>query len=222
MHRLAAALLVVICASQAQAQALEQEQSCPSFYRFVDFGLKGRDGVLRRGGTIFRAFRADGIHLLRPESSTCLEVEELARDGRAHPIPVVSSIGIDAQIAGLDLTELRLAASEDMVTLAAAKAASHRENLARTDAIIARGESFLCARSSEPETVSCQMLSPHPGNFPLVVYCGAGRCTTPVMARDEQLFVTASWRHRATDIEELADEISNKLKQIHTFFEQQI
>ena len=50
MHRIIVALLLAVAAQQASAA------DCPPFYRFVDFGVEGPDGVLRRGGTIFRAF----------------------------------------------------------------------------------------------------------------------------------------------------------------------
>ena len=54
MLRVIASVLFILFASQANAQ------SCPDYYRFVDFGLKGNDGVIYRGGPTFRAENLSG------------------------------------------------------------------------------------------------------------------------------------------------------------------
>ncbi len=216
MHKTLAMLMLFCVANPAFAQ------DCPPKYRFVDFGSKGVDGVMRRGGTIFRAFDGSGAFLLRNERTVCRAVEETSRDGRALPIPVVSRIDIDPAIAGMEVIDLRLAEIEDVVAASEANAERHRDRLNQTDAIIARAQTFLCASTNQADAVSCQLLSPYEGNAALVVYCLGQRCEMPVMVRDTQLAIGAVWHRNAMDPETLGQEISDKIQRIHDFFEEQI
>ncbi len=215
MYKIITSLLVVLCASEASAD------SCPDRYRFVDFGLEDSDGIIRRGGTILRAFDLEGTHLLVPERTICLSVDEVARDGRGLPIPVVSSVDIDPKVTAIDLTELRLRAVKDVAAAAEANASLHHEKLAQSGTITTRGQNFLCASTNGTDDLSCQISTPYGGNVPLVIYCDAQLCEMPVMGRDEQLVGSAAWRREAADPGAAGIEISDKVQRIHDFLEEQ-
>lgn len=216
MQKILAIVLFVFSTNPAFAEA------CPPSYRFVDFGVQGSDGVLRRGGTIFRAFDANGTGLLLRDQSICRQVDELSKDGRALPIPVVASVNVDLAVAGLDLTALQLATQDDAFTFAEQNAGPHRDRLALPDATTVRGDTYLCASSAESGATSCQIVSPYAAIAPLVIYCDAGQCRMPVLARDEKFVVSATWPSAATGPEALAQEIIGKVQTIHAFLEDQI
>jgi hypothetical protein len=215
MYKIAALLFLTALAGHASAQ------DCPNRYRFVDFGLQNRDGVMRRGGTIFRAFDGQGADLLIPERSICVKVADLATDGRALPIPVVSNIWIDLEKAPTGLTGLQLKAVEDVVAAAEANAELHLAKLNQPDITITRGQSFLCASEAGTPGLSCQLLSPYGGNAPLVVYCDAQSCTMPILGRDEQLIIGSSWHRVAVDPKAVGVEIAERVQGIHDFLESQ-
>ena len=222
MNKVIASLLLVFLASEGSFIRQANAEACPPKYRFVDFGRESSDGVIRRGGTIFRAFDAGGTLLLVPEGTTCRAVEEMSKDGRLLPIPVVTGIAIDLEVAGPDVSDLRLTALADVAAAAERNAALHRDRLTQTGTITTRGTSFLCAAVPENDTVSCQLVSPYEGNAALVVYCDAQRCQMPVLVRDPQLSISAIWRRGASDPEALGPEITEKIQRIHDFFEDQI
>lgn len=216
MYRILWAILLCLSAQGAFAE------TCPPSYRFVDFGREDSDGVLRRGGVIFRAFDENGTRLLLPERSICRAVEEVSKDGRALPIPVVASVGVDLAVAGLDLVDLQLVKYDDSIAEAEANAVLHRETLARPDTVTWRGDSALCVEATNTDRVSCQIVSPYVAIAPLVIYCEAGQCQMPVLARDEELAITATWDSDATSSEALAQEIMGKVQEIYDFLEEQI
>jgi hypothetical protein len=192
--------------------------SCPDVHRFVDFGFTDSDGILRRGGSIFRAFDVDNKHLLIPEDTICLEVDELAKDGRLLPVPVVASIQVDMTIATLDMQELRLRSVKDVQAVTQANLAPHQTTLAQDGSISARGSNHLCVTTPNSDTISCQFLSPYQTEAPLVIYCDADSCTMPALARDTQVIVSAIWsRGEATKLETLGLEISEKLQSLYGF-----
>ncbi|MGB3406744.1 MAG: hypothetical protein WBA67_04560, partial [Jannaschia sp.] len=178
--------------------------------------------VVRRGGTIFRAFNLDGGDLVIPDRTVCLAVEEVARDGRALPIPVVTSIDVHPDAAALDLINLRLAVSDDGITTAEASARPHRETLTQVGTTEVQGENFLCAGRPGTDALSCQILPPYPSPAPLVIYCDAQRCEMPVLLRDDHLTVSAAWRRDATGPEAVGVEISARVRSIADFLEDQI
>jgi hypothetical protein len=197
-------------------------QSCPEFYRFVDFGLKESDGTVTRGGTIFRAFNAEGTPLLKPEVSICRPVENLAKDGRALFIPVVSKIGIDPIAAKLDVTQLTLTEVSDVVSAAEDNAKRHGETLAKVDTATTRGEDYICASTPATDELSCQMLSLYGGNAPLVAYCDEAQCNVPVWARDKQLAISVKWPRGAAGPASTGQEIRRKLQSIYDFLKVQM
>lgn len=142
MHKIIASLLFVLFAPSASPN------SCPAKYRFVDFGLEDRQGILRKGGTIFRAFNAENTRLLKRDSVICHIVEENAIDGRALKMPVVSSIEIDLAVASIDFTYLQLRVSKNITpdANANANAALHHQTLSRVDTIKTQGDTYLRAR----------------------------------------------------------------------------
>jgi hypothetical protein len=215
MYKIAALFILTAFGGQASAQ------DCPDRYRFVDFGLQDREGVIRRGGTIFRAFDGQGAHLLVLGSSICLDVPEVATDGRALPIPVVSSVEIDLEKAPDGLTGLRVKTVKDVAATAQANATRHLAMLSQPGTITTRGESFLCASTVEGPYLSCQLLSPYGGNAPLVVYCDSEVCTMPVLVRDKQLVIEASWPRLELDPEAVSLAISGRVQRIHGFLEAQ-
>lgn len=216
MFKILAAILLCLSAQGAFAE------SCPPSYRFVDFGREDSDGVLRRGGVIFRAFDTDGTRLLLPERSICRAVAEVSKDGRALPIPVVARVGVDLSVARLDLIDLQLVRDDDAIAEAEANATVHRATLAMPQTVTWRGETALCAAGAVPDRMSCQIVSPYVAIAPLVIYCDDGQCRMPVLARDEHLVISASWRSDVTTSEAMAQDIIGKVQAIHAFLEEQI
>lgn len=211
MRSFVTALLFALLATQTSAQA------CPDKYRFVDFGAMDREGILRRGGTVFRAFDAQNTHLLKRKSVVCHAVEENAVDGRALKIPVVSKIEIDTEIAKLDILGLLIEATENAVADAEKSAARHQAVL--TDANITKGDTYLCASTSDTTNTSCQHVSPYLAKAPLVTYCDAQICEIPVLALNDGIFITASWTRVAQTQDALGQEISEKLGLLDTFLQ---
>lgn len=214
MLRAIAPVLFILCAGPASAQ------SCPDFFRFVDFGLEGRDGAIHRGGTIFRAEGFDGQDLLLTEGTVCLSVPEVSKDGPGNPIPVVKSIQYDPKKTEIALLELRVFAVDDPVALAEQTVVAHRAVLGMPDTKVTRGPNFLCADLQETETLSCQFLSPYPGNAPLIVSCDALLCTMPALAINKQLLTSAVWANDgagAVDAEISGPDILDKIQKVHDF-----
>lgn len=182
-----AALFLILCAGQASAQ------NCPDFYRFVDFGIEGNDGVIYRGGPVFRAEGLDGHPLLLETRTRCLPISDILKDGHGNPIPLVSSINYDPARTDIALTGLRVAATANAQEAAEDSATAHRAALALAGADLTKGESSLCVDHPGDDAVSCQLVSPYPGNAALVVYCDAETCMMPTMAVSEKIIVAADW-----------------------------
>lgn len=182
-----ATLFFVLFAGQASAQ------NCPDFYRFVDFGIESNDGIMHRGGPVFRAEGFDGQLLLLEPRTECLPVRDVSKDGHGNPIPVVTSIDYDPAKTSVVLTGLRVAAVETAQETANNNAKAHRARLERAGAKLTRGDSFLCVDHADEAAVSCQLVSPYPGNAALVVYCDGKLCTMPSMVVDEKIVIAANW-----------------------------
>ena len=214
MLRMIASFAFIMCASHVSAQ------NCPDFFRFVDFGLEGRDGQVYRGGTILRAENFGGQPLLIAARTECLEVQETSKDGPGNPIPVVTGINYDPEKIEVTLTELRVFSAIDTVVVADDAASTHLAKLDQTDAIITSGRDFLCASQKETDFLSCQFVSPYPGSAVLVVYCDASECKMPSLAMNEQLVISASWAHRGgSQVEATSKDILQKIQQIHDFLD---
>tara|TARA_R110002020_G_scaffold86758_2_gene214201 strand:+ start:5766 stop:6431 length:666 start_codon:yes stop_codon:yes gene_type:complete len=212
--------IIVTCFLMILLNSPAQAESCPDFYRFVDFGSEAPDGTIRRGGPTYRAESLGGEALLIRDRTVCRRVADLAVDGRGNPIPVVARIDYDPIKTAIDLTELRLASVEDVVSATERSAARHRDTLDRSDAAINQGSSFLCARLSAAASVSCQLISPFGHNLALVVYCEPIECRMPALAVKAQVIATAAWRPSRelwSDPWALASEIAGKVQQIHDF-----
>lgn len=212
--RAIASFIFIFFASQANAQ------TCPDFYRFIDFGTKANDGIIYRGGLVLRAEGFDGKDLLLTEHTKCISVPEVAKDGHGNPIPVVSSINYKPEVASLDVKELRVSSSDDTKTLAIENAKTHQMRVNQSDTKSTRGSNFLCANTNSQKELSCQMVSPYPGNIALVIYCDIQKCTMPVLAINEKILVSASWKFNENLLknpEAASNEISNQVQQIHDF-----
>jgi len=193
---------------------------CPDFYRFVDFGQTGKDGVLYRGGSFIRAENFDGTALLNFARSECVDVGENNTDGHGYTIPVVSRIYYNPETTGVDLTELGVVKLVDAHTAAESNAARHRLRIDNNEVVTIRGGNFLCADYSDNDQSSCQLVSPYQGNIALVVYCDQRQCEMPVMAIDEELAVSAKWDRESTagDLDQKTGErIAIKVEQIFNF-----
>jgi len=211
MRHVFATFILAIFASKSNAM------ECPERNRFVDFGQKDLQGKLHKGGPIFRAFDADGTPLLLSEQTDCLEVDLLAKDGRALDIPVVSQVEVDMTVAKLDLLHLRLNASDDTQIDALENVRVHQERLVLPKAIKAQGADFVCMHAKGSVEISCQFAPPYKPNAPLVIYCDNETCNMPVLARSETLNVSAAWAQEQTDMEALGANISSKLQTIVRF-----
>lgn len=214
MLRAFVSVLLICFASQARAQ------TCPAFFRFVDFGLEGRDGVIYRGGPVFRAEGFDGEPLLLRDRTTCRDVQDLGKDGRGYSIPVVTSITYSPEKTNTDLAELRVVHVADTHAVAEENASAHRDMLDQPGTQITRGASFLCARAQAPQGLSCQFASPYPGNIALVVYCDASTCRMPVLAINAQVLADATWEMNASILDDpsrAGEVIRTTIQQIHNF-----
>jgi len=149
-------------------------QTCPDYYRFVDFGLEDDSGVMYRGGTLLRAegFSAD----------------------HGNPIPVVKSIHYIPEIISAELRELQVSRVKDTEVLADNNITKHSTYLRDPDTITTKGENYICATVTTKRLLSCQLTSPYPGNISLIVYCNAAKCNMPVFAINKELMISASWR----------------------------
>jgi len=72
----------------------------------------------------------------------------------------------------------------------------------------------LCASQSQNDDVSCQLVSPYGGSHALVVYCDTAMCQMPVLARDDQLVISAVWRRQAADAPALGPAIEAKIQSV--------
>jgi len=220
MHSFLVSLCVFFAGAGIILPGPARAETCPDFYRFVDFGQKGNEGTVYRGGTLLRAENFDGTMLLKLPATKCLPVQDTAKDGRGNPIPVATSIQYLPEKTAIKLTELNVSAVEDTNAAAEKNAERHRNELEQTDAIVTRGSNFLCVNNEEKNSLSCQVVSPYPGNIALVVYCDDIQCNMPVMAVDKQIAVDASWPRTSNSIgndERAGAEIIEKSIQIHDF-----
>lgn len=208
MRRLFVSIFLGLCASQSFAQ------SCPDFYRFVDFGLVDREGVMVRGGVILRAEDFDGSYLILAARSECTDVYDLAKDGRGNPVPVVSEVSFDPEQIGLFLTRLRVATAPDTAILAEQNRAAHASRLTQTNATVVQGPDYVCVQIKDETDTSCQFAAGFQADFPLVVYCDAALCSMPVMAITDRIFVQAEWPSVTAQITDLDGVAAQNLAQL--------
>lgn len=216
MRKTIATLLLMLCATAASAD------DCPDFYRFVDFGIEGGDGVIYRGGPVLRAESFAGDPILLNAQTKCLPVRDISADGHGNPIPVVTAVNYDPAQTDIDLSDLRVMIAQDAEAMAEKNASAHRATLENADAMVTQGEDFLCARSKGSDDLSCQLVSPYPGNIALVVYCDASHCRMPALAITERLVVAAVWDSNADIVsapETAGPLIIGKVQQIHDFLD---
>lgn len=220
MLRLITMFLASFFAIQFYGAHQAHAQDCPDYYRFVDFGLKDSKGTLYRGGIVLRAEGFSAEALLLEDKTQCLKVRDLAKDGHGNPIPVVASVDYIPQIIGIGLQTLRVTKSTNTTQAANKNASSHLARMQKPGAEITHGENFVCAKDTNAQALSCQLVSPYAGNTALVIHCKANTCQMPVMAINAELMVTAVW--------ESSDELLNnpqtagtnfttKAQQIHDF-----
>lgn len=221
MHKVISTFfLLAFFSGQAQAE------SCPAFFRFVDFGIETPDGVVHRGGPTYRAQGFAGQPLLITQRTACRQVRDVAIDGRGNPIPVVTSINYAPAATGMNINELRLMVVDDAALLAEDNAVAHRarleslESLESIDGAITRGPNYLCASLMDPITISCQLTQPFGGNLALVVYCDPLECRMSVFAVRENIIAIASWQPSEAsfgDPNTAAQEIARMVQQVHGF-----
>lgn len=194
-------------------------ETCPKFYRFIDFGIEGNDGKTYRGGTLLRAEGFDGKALLVTRLTNCLLIRDIAKDGRGNPIPVVTSIHYDPQIIAPELEELRVSKVKNTTKSALDNARIHRTRLQKTDPKVTRGSNFLCVSDKKSNEVSCQIKSPYSGNLPLIIYCDLNQCTAPVIAINGELQIGATWKNKILleETKAIGVQNTNFIKQIHDF-----
>lgn len=216
MHKIMGPLILLILFG-AGARA----ESCPDFFRFVDFGLDTPDGTTR-GGPTYRAESFEGQGLLIRDRTTCRTVPNLASDGHGNPIPVVTSVEYDPDKTGIDLSELRLTSVDDVVSETEQSAAAHRARLEHQNVTIERGSEYLCASLQDRKSISCQFISPVGGNLALVVHCDPSACTLPMLALNEKVVAVAKWRPSqasVVDHQTAISEMAGKVQKIHDFLD---
>lgn len=214
MIRQLLSVLFIWLASQAHAQG------CPDFFRFVDFGQIGEDGITYRGGTLLRTESFAGAPMVLAEQTTCVSVSTRAIDGRGNLIPVVTSMSYDPSQTGIALTSLRVVRSTGIAKSVDTNAAIHRERLSHDNVTLARDAAFLCAADVDGDHFSCQLVSPYNNGYDLVVHCNLSECAMPVMAITDLLLVEATWPSLSSTDNELAERgvaVAAKVMQIHDF-----
>ena len=155
------------------------------------------------------------------DKTVCIDVPENGTDGHGYTIPVVESIIYKPETSLSNLSEFRLRAVDDTMVAATSSIEQHRENLQNDSSTITRGENSLCV-SSNAGSLSCQIVSPYPGNVPLVVYCSEANCKMPALAINKQLLISASWQLKLAnknDDTEAATAMLDMAKQISEFLE---
>jgi len=167
--------------------------ACPDSYRFVDFGLQDQQGSFLRGGPLYRAVDLSNRALLKTEKTVCRAVPALSTDGHGIPIPVVTHVVYDTQKMDFDLSLLAVSFADDARDKASQNAQTHREQISASLGKQFTGPDSLCLLSEDGLFISCQLVSPYPGNSDLVVYCDAESCRMPVLAVAPQIFISASW-----------------------------
>lgn len=208
--------LFVLSGSQVAAQ------NCPDFFRFVDFGLQDQGGAFHRGGTVFRAESLGGTPLLHRELTKCRAVNDTSIDGHGHPMPVVTSISYDVARTGLDLTELRVSFHDDIEATISENLYAHRSALRQPEAERIKGENSICALSKERDALSCQLISPYPGDLDLVVFCTLDGCEMPALGVDQHIGIVAAWAVPDalwSDPERAGSLLYDKVQSIYGFLE---
>jgi hypothetical protein len=200
-------LLVAFAAGPAAAQ------TCPDFFRFVEFGQEDPDGTLRSGGTVLRGIDGMGAPILQAEATICRTVPGLRVDGRGNAIPVVAETAFDPALLPLDVAALRIWAHADIAAVTQAAAARHRMDLARVEP--RRGEGYLCIAPGDRQ--SCQVASPYGSEHPLVVYCDADFCQMSALAFDDRVLVDAAWSRDAESSSALGPAILAKVEALRRF-----
>lgn len=214
MIRQVFSVLFICLASQAHAQ------NCPDFFRFVDFGQIGEDGITYRGGTLFRVESFAGAPMVLFEETTCVSVSTRAIDGRGNLIPVVTGIIYDPSQTSIELSSLSVVRSPDIAKVVDANASRHRERISRDNVMLARDSDFLCAQDVDGAQFSCQLVSPYDNDYDLVVHCDLLACALPAMAITDHLLVAASWRVVPPTNNDLAEHgvaVVATVTQIHDF-----
>lgn len=214
MIRAVATIAFIFIASHANAK------NCPDFFRFVDFGIKSNDGDIHPRGVVFRAEGFDGQSLILEDRTQCLTVREISKDGHGNPIPIVKSVEYNPERTGIDLIKLSISVSADLKADAEKNARAHRARLEQNGFIQTRGPNFLCLSENSINSLSCQLTSPYPGNYALVVYCNERECTIPVLAAGKEISVSVAWASSETFVnnpEAAGTDIYNKVLKIQDF-----
>lgn len=196
--------------------ASAQAQSCPDFFRFVDFGQNDVNGV-SRGGTLIRVESLEGRSLIKRAETACGAAQFLASDGHGNPIPVVTAITFDPEKLSFDVSGLTVRRVEDSFALAEANAQKHRTTVAQSTAAKTQGDNHLCAGA--PQTTSCQLVSPLAPQAPLVVYCDAAQCQMPVLVLNDHIVISGSWPRKPNDLDATGRDVAAKLADITAFLE---
>ncbi len=195
-------------------------QSCPDYYRFVEFGLEDRDGVIRRGGPVFRAVSLANRNQLLAERTVCRKVASLATDGHGHPIPVVTFAAYDPAKIDIGVTALALTFMNDlgMAEKMAEKIATPHVQAVAQAGPAARGEAYLCATGPADGRLSCQVVSPYAGRPAPVVYCTAKTCEMPFLQVDAWVSANAAWPRGDTDPDATGLESLEMVQRLHDFW----
>ncbi|MCF2904745.1 hypothetical protein L0666_07080 [Octadecabacter sp. CECT 8868] len=200
--RVASLTQTALATTFALTASVVAAESCPDFYRFVDFGLQDNDGILYRGGPLLRAENFAEDRLLLEEQTECLSVWPTLTDGRGNPMPVVSTIAYDPAAVDAGITELKVRTVEGTTAAATQSATAYRRRLEEPDATVTRGDTFVCVETAQTQHFACQLVSPYDTDAPLIVYCHNHSCQLPVLAMDDRIFMSARWE---TDVDYIND-----------------
>jgi len=145
-------------------------------------------------------------------------VREVSIDGHGHPIPVVTDFSYIPEQIGLDVKHLGISKVDRVAVLTEQSAKRHHGNLNISNATIVRGSNHLCVLLTEGSALSCQIVSPYPGNLPLVVYCIGNMCEMPALAINETLIISANWDDIDLSKPQIAGtQIADKIADIQEF-----
>ncbi|AXI47702.1 hypothetical protein C1J03_17825 [Sulfitobacter sp. SK012] len=197
-----------------------QAQSCPEYFRFVDFGAITADGSLLRGGPTFKVKR-DGEPLFESGSVACTDIEPVFTDGHNQPIPLVTALSYSSNLVAPEMTNLNIKRlSATSAKLAQEPLEGHRIARSAAGNSATQGADFLCVHVdlSPSQTISCEVVSPFDTTLSFIVACNDTACAMSGMAIEKAVNISAGWTISGTaTLEEAGATASDIATKIHAF-----
>lgn len=209
-------ITAAICVSAGNVRA----QSCPEYFRFVDFGLMDADEKLHSGGATFKVKR-EGMPLFENGSVVCRDIAPVFTDGHNQPIPLVTSFKYEPTLVARNLTDLSITrATNTLVNDVPTVAQRHRKARNKAGVDVMKGSDFLCVtgEAASPRTISCEVVNPFDTTTSFFVACTGKTCAMSGMAIDDAIMVSGGWSSSENASEKATGEVASEIAgKIHTF-----